>query len=159
TSSVEHSLIFVRASLIVAPRFAMSPLTPKLPNRNVVKSERCSTYKNNIGYSETRSIRRPSGFGLSDICLRSGRTDMLRREHNASLTQPGPQPAMGDFFRCYWIPALLAEELPENDSPPVRIKLLSERLLAFRDSQGRYGLIDEFCAHRGVSLWFGRNEE
>ena len=42
---------------------------------------------------------------------------------------------------------------------PVRVKLLSERLVAFRDSLGRYGLIDEFCAHRGVSLWFGRNEE
>jgi phenylpropionate dioxygenase-like ring-hydroxylating dioxygenase large terminal subunit len=57
------------------------------------------------------------------------------------------------------MPALLADELPENDCPPVRVKLLSERFLAFRDSQGRYGLIDEFCAHRGVSLWFGRNEE
>ena len=54
---------------------------------------------------------------------------------------------------------LLAEELPENECPPVRVKVLSERLLAFRDSEGRYGLIDEFCAHRGVSLWFGRNEE
>jgi phthalate 4,5-dioxygenase oxygenase subunit len=84
---------------------------------------------------------------------------MLRREHNDLLTQTGPGKPMGDFFRCYWIPALLAEELPENDSPPVRVKLLSERLIAFRDSQGRYGLIDEFCAHRGVSLWFGRNEE
>ena len=57
------------------------------------------------------------------------------------------------------MPALLAEELPENECPPVRVKLLSERLLALRDTQGRYGLIDEFCAHRGVSLWFGRNEE
>ena len=38
-------------------------------------------------------------------------------------------------------------------------KLLSERLVAFRDSYGNYGLIDEFCAHRGASLWFGRNEE
>ena len=54
---------------------------------------------------------------------------------------------------------LLAEELPANDCPPVRVKVLSERLVAFRDSLGRYGLIDEFCAHRGVSLWFGRNEE
>ena len=63
------------------------------------------------------------------------------------------------MFRSYWMPALLAEELPENDCPPVRVKLLSERLLAFRDTDGRYGLIDEFCAHRGVSLWFGRNEE
>ncbi len=84
---------------------------------------------------------------------------MLRREHNDLLTQTGPGTPMGDFFRCYWIPALLAEELPENDSLPVRVKLLSERLIAFRDSRGRYGLIDEFCAHRGVSLWFGRNEE
>ena len=66
---------------------------------------------------------------------------------------------MGDLFRQYWIPALLAEELPENDCPQVRVKLLSERMIAFRDSEGRYGLIDEFCAHRGVSLWFGRNEE
>ena len=63
------------------------------------------------------------------------------------------------MFRCYWMPALLAEELPENECPPVRVKLFSERLLAFRDTDGKYGLIDEFCAHRGVSLWFGRNEE
>jgi phenylpropionate dioxygenase-like ring-hydroxylating dioxygenase large terminal subunit len=66
---------------------------------------------------------------------------------------------MGDLFRQYWLPALLAEELPANDSEPVRVKLLSERLIAVRDSEGRYGLMDEFCAHRGVSLWFGRNEE
>src|ERR1700735_4875478 len=66
---------------------------------------------------------------------------------------------MGEIFRRYWIPALLAEELSENDGAPVRVRLLSERLIAFRDTAGRYGLIDEFCAHRGVSLWFGRNEE
>lgn len=84
---------------------------------------------------------------------------MLRKEQNDLLTQTGPNTPMGNMFRCYWIPALLAEELPENECPPVRVKLLSERLLAFRDSEGRYGLIDEFCAHRGVSLWFGRNEE
>ena len=84
---------------------------------------------------------------------------MLRREQNDLLTQTGPATPMGEMFRRYWIPALLATELPENDCPPVRVKLLSERLLAVRDSEGRYGLIDEFCAHRGVSLWFGRNEE
>ena len=66
---------------------------------------------------------------------------------------------MGTLFRSYWLPALLADELPENECPPVRVKILSERLLAFRDTEGKYGLIDEFCAHRGVSLWFGRNEE
>jgi phenylpropionate dioxygenase-like ring-hydroxylating dioxygenase large terminal subunit len=84
---------------------------------------------------------------------------MLRKEQNDLLTQTGPGTPAGRLFRSYWLPALLAEELPTNDCPPVRVKLLSERLLAFRDSKGRLGLIDEFCAHRGVSLWFGRNEE
>lgn len=84
---------------------------------------------------------------------------MLSREVNDLLTQTGPDAPMGQMFRRYWIPALLARELPGDDAAPVRVKLLGERLLAFRDSKGRYGLIDEFCAHRGVSLWFGRNEE
>src|SRR5690606_28608597 len=89
----------------------------------------------------------------------AARRDMTTAEQNALLTQTGPGTPMGELFRRYWIPALLPQELPEPDCPPVRIQLLSERLLAFRDSQGRLGLIDEFCAHRGVSLWFGRNEE
>jgi len=84
---------------------------------------------------------------------------VLRPEINDLLTQTGPKTPMGELFRQYWMPACLAEELPEDGSPPVRLKLLSERLVAFRDSYGNYGLIDEFCAHRGVSLWFGRNEE
>lgn len=84
---------------------------------------------------------------------------MLTREANELLTQTGAETPMGKMFRRYWMPTLLASELPENDSPPVRVKLMGERLVAFRDSKGRYGLIDEFCAHRGVSLWFGRNEE
>lgn len=84
---------------------------------------------------------------------------MLKQELNDLVTQTGLGTPMGALFRSYWIPALLAEELPENDCPPVRVKLLNERLLAFRDSDGKYGLIDEFCAHRGVSLWFGRNEK
>jgi phthalate 4,5-dioxygenase len=84
---------------------------------------------------------------------------MLKTEVNELLTQTGPATPAGDLFRHYWLPALLAEELPENDCPPVRVKILSERLIAFRDSEGRYGLMDEFCAHRGVSLWFGRVEE
>jgi phenylpropionate dioxygenase-like ring-hydroxylating dioxygenase large terminal subunit len=84
---------------------------------------------------------------------------MLRKEQSDLLTLTGPGTPGGRLFRSYWMPALLAEELPENDCPPVRVKLLGERLIAFRDSAGRYGLMDEFCAHRGVSLWFGRNEE
>ena len=84
---------------------------------------------------------------------------MVSRELNDFLTQAGPGTPMGNLFRRYWIPALLSSELPEPDGPPVRVKLLSERLIAFRDTQGRLGMMDEFCAHRGVSLWFGRNEE
>jgi len=84
---------------------------------------------------------------------------MLTQEMNEFLTRTGAGTPMGELLRRYWIPALLDWELPERDCPPVRVKLLGERLLAFRDSEGRVGIIDEFCAHRGVSLWFGRNEE
>ena len=84
---------------------------------------------------------------------------MLKKEQNEFVTQTGPDTPMGRLFRCYWIPALLASELPGNECPPVRTKLLSEQLLAWRDTEGRYSLIDEFCAHRRTSLWLGRNEE
>jgi phenylpropionate dioxygenase-like ring-hydroxylating dioxygenase large terminal subunit len=84
---------------------------------------------------------------------------MLTQEQNEFLTRTGPGTPMGELFRRYWIPALLDWELPARDCPPVRVKLLGERLIAFRDTEGRIGVIDEFCAHRGVSLWFGRNEE
>src|SRR6202050_1146287 len=84
---------------------------------------------------------------------------MTTREQNDFLTLTGHGTPMGALMRRYWIPALLSSEIPEPDCPPVRVKLLGERLLAFRDTQGRVGVMDEFCAHRGVSLWFGRNEE
>ncbi|HZE61272.1 MAG TPA: Rieske 2Fe-2S domain-containing protein [Burkholderiales bacterium] len=84
---------------------------------------------------------------------------MTSAEENQTLTRTGPGASMGELFRRYWLPALLAEELPEPDCPPVRVKMLGERLIAFRDTGGKLGLVDEFCAHRGVSLWFGRNEE
>ena len=84
---------------------------------------------------------------------------MLRSEVNDLLTQTDAGTAMGELFRQYWIPALLAAELPENDCAPVRVELLGEKMIAFRDTDGRYGLIEEFCAHRRVSLWFGRNED
>ncbi|MDP3672167.1 MAG: Rieske 2Fe-2S domain-containing protein [Telluria sp.] len=83
----------------------------------------------------------------------------MNAEQNTTLTRTGPGTPMGELFRRYWLPALLASELPEPDCAPVRVKLLSERLIAFQDSDGKYGLVDEFCAHRGVSLWFGRNEQ
>src|ERR1041384_4439417 len=83
----------------------------------------------------------------------------MRAEKNELPPRSGPDTPMGQLFRRYWLPALLAEELPQPDCPPVRVRILGERLIAFRDTQNRLGLIDEFCAHRGVSLWFGRNEE
>ena len=84
---------------------------------------------------------------------------MLTDDRNRFVTETGPGTPMGDLFRRYWIPFLLSEEIAERGCPPVRVTLLSERLVAFRDSNGEIGLIEEFCAHRRVSLWFGRNEE
>jgi nitrite reductase/ring-hydroxylating ferredoxin subunit len=81
------------------------------------------------------------------------------KDDNELLTRTDAGTPMGDLFRRYWMPALRADELPAPDCPPVRVQIMGERLVAFRDSEGRVGLIDEFCAHRGVSLWFGRNEE
>src|SRR5579859_428927 len=66
---------------------------------------------------------------------------------------------MGNFMREYWVPALLSSELPTPDSDPVRVLLLGEKLIAFRDSSGQVGLIANNCPHRGASLFFGRNEE
>jgi phthalate 4,5-dioxygenase len=84
---------------------------------------------------------------------------MLSREDNELITQTSSGTPMGNLMRRYWIPALLSEEIPAPDCPPVRVKILSEELVAFRDTQGRIGLIGEHCAHRGTSLFFGRNEE
>ena len=84
---------------------------------------------------------------------------MLSREENATITRVGAGTPMGTLMRRYWIPALLAWELPRPDCPPVRVRLLGEDLVAFRDSEGRIGLLDEYCPHRRASLFFGRNEE
>jgi phthalate 4,5-dioxygenase oxygenase subunit len=84
---------------------------------------------------------------------------MLPKEQNDLLTRTGPGMSMGELMRRYWIPALLSEEIPAPDSPPVQVRLLGEELVAFRDSKGRIGLLDEHCAHRGTSLFYGRNEE
>ena len=84
---------------------------------------------------------------------------MMSREQNEQLSRVGPGTLMGKLLRRYWAPFLLSSEIPELDCPPVRAKLMGENLVCFRDSKGQIGLIDEFCAHRGVSLWFGQNEE
>lgn len=84
---------------------------------------------------------------------------MLSAEHNALLTRVGPATPMGTLMRRYWVPALLSWEVPEPDSAPVELRLLGEDLVAFRQSDGRVGLVAARCPHRGASLFWGRNEE
>jgi phenylpropionate dioxygenase-like ring-hydroxylating dioxygenase large terminal subunit len=66
---------------------------------------------------------------------------------------------MGELFRRFWLPVMLSEELPAPDCPPVRVRVLGEDLLGFRDSNGNVGMVDAYCPHRGAPLFFGRNEE
>jgi phthalate 4,5-dioxygenase len=84
---------------------------------------------------------------------------MLTLEENQLLTRVGAGTPMGEFMRRFWLPVLLTRELPMPDCNPVRVQILGERLVAFRDSTGRLGLVAENCPHRGASLFFGRNEE
>jgi phthalate 4,5-dioxygenase oxygenase subunit len=84
---------------------------------------------------------------------------MLSEERNQFLCSTDQGTPMGGLMRRFWAPFLLSSELPEPDCSPVRARLMGENLIAFRDTEGKLGLIDEFCAHRGVSLWYGRNEE
>lgn len=84
---------------------------------------------------------------------------MLSVRDNQLLMQTDRGTPMGDVMRRYWIPALLAWELPAPDCPPVRVRLLGENLVAFRDTSGRVGLLQAACPHRRASLFWGRNEE
>ncbi len=84
---------------------------------------------------------------------------MLTKQDNELLNQVGPGSLMGNLLRRYWVPALLSEELPEPDCEPVEVRLLAEDLVAFRDTEGRVGLVDSCCPHRGSGMFYGRNEE
>src|SRR3954469_8523709 len=84
---------------------------------------------------------------------------MLRAEDNKFLTESGPGTPMGELLRRFWLPVLLSAELPEADGPPKKIVVMGEELLAFRDSRGVVGVIDQYCPHRGANLWLGRVEE
>ena len=84
---------------------------------------------------------------------------MLSAKENERLTRVGRGTPMGEFLRRFWLPALLSDELPRSDGDPIRTRTLGEDLVAFRDTQGRIGLLEEYCPHRRVSLFFGRNEE
>lgn len=84
---------------------------------------------------------------------------MLSREDNTLLTQVGRGTPTGDLIRRFWIPALLASEISEPGGKPVRLRLLGEDLVAFRDSDGKVGLLDEQCPHRRASLALGDNSD
>jgi phenylpropionate dioxygenase-like ring-hydroxylating dioxygenase large terminal subunit len=84
---------------------------------------------------------------------------MLSHDKNQLLCRVGRDTPMGNLMRQYWIPALPSREFPRPDCKPLRMRLLGENFVMFRDSDGRMGAIEENCPHRGASLYFGRNEE
>ena len=84
---------------------------------------------------------------------------MLSREENELLCRVEGETPMGRLMRAHWIPACMSEEVAESDGTPVRIRLLGEDLVAFRDTAGRVGVLDEHCPHRRASLALARNEE
>jgi phthalate 4,5-dioxygenase oxygenase subunit len=83
---------------------------------------------------------------------------VLSTEENELLTRVGAATPMGRYVRRFWCPVLLADELVA-DGQPKRVQLMGERLVAFRDTDGRVGIMDEACPHRGASLALGRNEK
>ncbi|HTE92132.1 MAG TPA: Rieske 2Fe-2S domain-containing protein, partial [Bradyrhizobium sp.] len=80
-------------------------------------------------------------------------------EENDLLSRVEGDAPMGQIMRRHWIAACLSEEVAEPDGAPVRVRLLGESLVVFRDSKGRLGVLDEFCSHRRASLLYARNED
>lgn len=83
---------------------------------------------------------------------------MLTHEENELLTRVGPGTPMGSTIRRYWLPICTSEQIPPPDGAPFRTELMGETFIVFRDTEGRIGILDEFCMHRGVSLALGRVE-
>ena len=84
---------------------------------------------------------------------------MLGSEDNDALTRVGPRTVMGELLRRFWLPCLVESELAEPDGAPIRLRILGEDLVAFRDTDGHIGILEASCAHRGAHLYFGRNEQ
>ena len=82
----------------------------------------------------------------------------MNRKDSEDLVRVGPGTIMGELMRQYWVPAAMSSEL-KADGDPMRLALLGEKLIAFRDSSGRVGVMDHKCPHRCASLFLGRNEE
>jgi phenylpropionate dioxygenase-like ring-hydroxylating dioxygenase large terminal subunit len=90
---------------------------------------------------------------------RGGTKDMLSYEDNELLCRVGRGTPMGTLFRQYWLPAMLSSEPPAPDCDQVRVKLLGEELIGFRDTEGKVGLLQNLYPHRAASLFYARNEE
>src|SRR5258706_7680891 len=84
---------------------------------------------------------------------------MLTPEENERITRIGQGTPMGKYLRRFWWPLTLSTELPERDGAPLRVRMLGEDLIAYRDTEGMVGLIEAYCPHRRAPLFFGRNEE
>ena len=84
---------------------------------------------------------------------------MLSPEDNDLLTKVEGNAPMAQLMRQHWTPVCLIEEVAEPDGKPLRVEVLGEKYVAFRDTEGRLGLLDELCPHRKASLVYGRNEE
>ena len=84
---------------------------------------------------------------------------MLSPDANERITRVGPGTPMGTLYRRYWVPAALSDEVPASDGDPVRVRLLGENLVAFRDTDGAVGLIEDACPHRRAPMFYGRNEQ
>ena len=83
----------------------------------------------------------------------------MNNEDFERLTRVGRGTPAGELFRRYWQPALLSSEVTETDGAPVRVRLLGENLVAFRDTAGTVGLVDAYCPHRRAPMFYGRNED
>lgn len=84
---------------------------------------------------------------------------MLTAQENETLTRVGPDTPMGRMMRRFWMPVCTSAQLPGPDCDPLRVSLLGESFVVFRDTSGQIGILDEFCMHRGVSLALGRVEK
>ncbi|WP_158541566.1 Rieske 2Fe-2S domain-containing protein [Pelagibacterium lacus] len=83
---------------------------------------------------------------------------MITPQENEQLSRVGPGTLMGNFLRQFWTPVCLSSELVA-DGDPLRLMIMGEKLIGFRDTSGRVGVLDHRCPHRCASLFFGRNEE
>lgn len=84
---------------------------------------------------------------------------MLSHEDNQLLCRVEGDAPMGQLMRRHWTPICLVEEVAAPGGQPAKARILGEDLVIFRNSEGRVGVMDEYCPHRRASLVMGRNED